>query len=274
MLRRLLFVALVAGTIVLAYAFAEARRDPAVRRARIAMADWPAGAKPVRAVLISDIHIGSPAMDERRLDRIVTQIDALRPDIVLIAGDFINGHEPGSAARFAPGLLAPLSRLHPPLGVIAVAGNHDYWTGRDALRSQLAAARVMMLDNRAILRGPLVIGGVSDDYTDHAKLGVTEREMRSLRGAPVTLTHSPDLAPSLTGEAPLVLAGHTHCGQIVLPFYGPLAEVSRFRSRYRCGLVREGTRTVIVTAGLGTSNVPLRLGAPPDLWLLTLGPKR
>ena len=273
MLRRLILAILVAGIpaiLLLAFAYAEALRDPVVRRAAIALPHWPAGAPPVRAVLISDIHIGPAGMDERRLDRIVTQIAALKPDIVLIAGDFIFGHEPGTAALYGRGLVAPLSRLHPRLGVVAVAGNHDYWTGRAALRAQLAAAHVTMLDNRAIVRGPLVIGGVSDDYTGHAETGVTEQEMRALPGAPLTLTHSPDLAPSVTGEAPLILAGHTHCGQVVLPFWGPISEVSRFRSRYRCGIVREGRRTVVVTAGLGTSGGPLRLNAPPDLWVLTL----
>jgi predicted MPP superfamily phosphohydrolase len=275
MLRRLILLVTavgVAGALLLAYAYAEALRDPVVRRAAVALPRWPAGAKPVRAVLISDIHIGSAAMDERRLDRIVTQINALKPDIVLIAGDFIFGHEAGNAARFSPGLVAPLARLRAPLGVIGVEGNHDFWTGSAVLRARLAAAHVTMLDNRAVVRGPLVIGGVSDEYTGHAKMGVTAAEMRSLPGAPLTLTHSPDLAPALTGETPLMLAGHTHCGQVVLPYYGPVNPVSRL-ARYRCGIVREAARTVVVTAGLGTSAGPLRLNAPPDLWVLTLGPQ-
>lgn len=68
----------------------------------------------------------------------------------------------------------------------------------------------------------------------------------------------------------LLLAGHTHCGQIVLPLYGPVAQVAA--PRYRCGIVHERGNMIVVTAGLGTSTVPLRFGAPPDLWVLTLGP--
>jgi predicted MPP superfamily phosphohydrolase len=96
--------------------------------------------------------------------------------------------------------------------------------------------------------------------------------MRKIAGARLILTHSPDIAPTLPDEIPLLLAGHTHCGQVVLPLLGPVAEVSRFGARYRCGIRREGNRVVVVTAGLGTSGGPFRLGAPPDLWLLTLGP--
>jgi predicted MPP superfamily phosphohydrolase len=87
------------------------------------------------------------------------------------------------------------------------------------------------------------------------------------------MSHSPDVAPLLPPDMPLLLAGHTHCGQIVLPFYGPLASVTRYGERYRAGVRREHARTVVVTCGLGTSGLPFRFGAPPDLWLITLGPR-
>ncbi|MBO9621801.1 MAG: hypothetical protein J7500_03725 [Sphingomonas sp.] len=78
--------------------------------------------------------------------------------------------------------------------------------------------------------------------------------------------------PELPARFGLVLAGHTHCGQIVLPLVGALASASRFGERYRCGIVREPGRITIVTSGLGASVLPLRYGAPPDWWMLTLGP--
>jgi predicted MPP superfamily phosphohydrolase len=71
-----------------------------------------------------------------------------------------------------------------------------------------------------------------------------------------------------------MLAGHTHCGQIRLPWYGAIGTVSRYGERFECGLIREDGRTLIVGAGVGTSILPLRLGAPPDLWLVRLGPVR
>jgi uncharacterized protein len=253
------------------YAWLEARRMPVVRSATIHLPRWPAGAAPVKAVLISDIHIGTSAMDVHRLDRIVDQINMIHPDIVLIAGDFIAGHQPDNAARYGGAMVVPLSRLRPPLGVVATLGNHDNWTEVGLVRRQLAAAHVLVLENEAVELGPLAIGGLGDRTTGHDKIARTWRAVAALPGAPVLLTHAPDLAPNLPAKAPLLLAGHTHCGQVILPFYGPVSDDTRYTD-YRCGIHREARRAVLVTAGLGTSIIPLRLGAPPDLWVLTLGP--
>ncbi|CAN5437222.1 metallophosphoesterase [soil metagenome] len=256
------------------WGYRNARADPIVRRATIALPGWPAGAAPVRVALLSDIHMESATMDPARLTRIVGQINALQPDLILIAGDFIEGRGAANAAHFAPLLTAPLSRLRAPLGVVAVLGNHDHWTDAALVRRSLEAIGMTVVANGAVVRGPLVIGGLDDQPTRHANLGATLAAMRPLRGARLILAHSPDIAPSLPADVPMLLAAHTHCGQIVLPFYGPLTEVSNFGARYRCGLVREGRRAVIITAGVGTSTVPMRLGAPADVWLLTLGPRR
>lgn len=274
-MRRLLLILLVVigcGAALMLHAYGEARRDPVVRSGAIRLPRWPAGQRPVRAVLISDIHVGSAAMDAARLDRIVGRIDALQPDIVFIAGDFIFGHDPNGARRLGDAMIAPLSRLRAPLGIVAVLGNHDHWTGPDVVRKQLERAGVIVIENDAVVRGPLAIGGVGDDFSHHDDLGRTIKALSALRGAPILLTHSPDIAPALTARTPLLLAGHTHCGQVVLPFWGPVSEVSKYGARYRCGIQREEGRAVVVTAGLGTSGGPFRLGAPPDLWLLTLGP--
>ncbi|NIJ21374.1 hypothetical protein FHS95_003077 [Sphingomonas naasensis] len=263
---------LLAPILLAGYSFIEARRDPVVRTATIALPHWPEGAPPVRTVLLSDIHIGTAAMGPARLGRIVDQINALHPDIVLIAGDFIFGHAPGSATRLGEQMVAPLARLRPRLGVIAALGNHDHWTGASAVRDQLRRAGIAVVDNGAVIRGPLAIAVAGDDFTGHADLPATLRAMRRLAGARLILTHSPDIAPALPADVSLLLAGHTHCGQVLLPWLGPISEVSRYGARYRCGVAREPGRTVVVTAGLGASGGPFRLGAPPDLWLLTLGP--
>lgn len=270
-MRRLSFLAaaLLLGLAALAlFMFLEARSAPIVRRAEVAL---PGLAQPVRAVLISDIHIGTPAMDADRLDRIVAQINALRPDLVAIAGDFIFGHDPNGAARRGAAMVGPLSRLRPRLGTVAVLGNHDYWTGAPAVRAELARAHVTLLENQAVRLGPLAIGGISDAFSGHDDARATLRAARALRRPILLLTHDPDIAPDLPGDA-MLLAGHTHCGQAMVFGLRVTPEVSRYGARYRCGVVREGERTVIVTAGLGTSGVPLRIGAPPDLWLVTLMP--
>ena len=263
-----LVLALFAGGLYL-YARAEARRDPVMRTATLSLPGWPAGAKPVRAVLISDIHIGSRAMDAARLDRIVAQIDALKPDIVFIAGDMINGSKAGSAAAIGAAMVAPLSRLKAPLGVVAMLGNHDNWTGAAAVRDELRRAGITVLENQALVRGPLAIGVIGDNFTRHSDLPATLAALRPLAGGRVLLTHSPGIAPRLP-DGSVLLAGHTHCGQVRIFGWSPGRQP--YDQRYRCGVIRDGTRTVVVTAGLGTSGPPLRFGVPPDLWMLTLGP--
>lgn len=259
------------------YARHEARADPVVRPLQLNVAGWPEGAKPVTVALLSDIHIGSRSMDSARLARIADQVNAVHPDLVLIAGDFIYGHDPAEGARLSPGLTAPLARLRAPLGVVAVPGNHDHWTGVAPVRRALEAAGVTMLANQAVRRGPLKILGFDDSFSRHADVAATLRAAAGLGGVPVALTHSPGLIPRLPPGVNLLLAGHTHCGQVVFPLIGaptdwPDPPKRLYDPRYRCGVVRDPGRVTVVTAGLGTSGPALRLGAPPDIWLLTLVP--
>ena len=270
----MLKVLLVLGTmfaIAWMWGLHNARADPIVRQTRINLPDWPRGAAPIRAVLISDIHIGNGAMDGARLSRIVAQINALKPDIVLIAGDFVYGHDPVAARGYAEALITPLSGLRAPLGVVATFGNHDEWTSPAQIDAALARAHVTVLHNQATTRGPLAIAGIGDAFSGHADPFATGVVLNQLSGARIALSHSPDVAPHLPSGIGLFLAGHTHCGQAVFPIIGPLTKVAT--DRYLCGIVHDGARTTIVTGGLGTSGVPLRFGAPPDLWLISLGPK-
>lgn len=261
-----------AGAFVLLWGVLNARADPVVRRAALAMPDWPAGAPPVTVALISDIHLSSASMNLARLSRIVAQVNALRPDAVLIAGDFVDGADPDRGARDAARLVAPLSRLRAPLGVIATFGNHDHWTSVRAVRAALRLAGVTALANDAVQRGPLVIVGIDDSATAHFDIDRSVAAARRLTGARVTLSHDPHLAAYLPGDLTLMMGGHSHCGQIVLPWIGPVAKARLFDPHYRCGIVRDPGRTTFVTAGLGTSVLPIRYGAPPDLWLVRLGP--
>lgn len=268
-LTKILLALLLAVAGVVLYAMGEARDAPVVRTATLSLPGWPAGAKPVRAVLISDVHIGSQAMDGARLTRIVAQVNALKPDIVFIAGDMISGSVPDSAGPLGEAMVAPLARLRAPLGVVAVLGNHDNWTGGLAVRNELTRAGVTVLENQAIARGPLAIGAIGDVWTKHADIPTTLAALRGIAGGRVLLTHSPNIVPLLP-DGSVLLAGHTHCSQVRL--FGWTPGRQPFDKRYRCGVIHDGGRTIVVTAGLGTSGPPVRLGAPPDLWLLTLGP--
>lgn len=268
----LLLAAVVSGIVVLAWAYATATADPIVRRAQIIMPGYPAGAAPVTVALISDIHVAGPDMPPERLDGIVDQINALKPDIILMAGDFVSDKR--IATRFYPfgRAVKPLGRLRARFGSFAVLGNHDFWRGEADARRSLHRAGVQVLDNDAVRVGPVVVGGLDDAYTNHDDLRRTLARMRTLGGPSLLLSHSPDPFPAVPKDVRLMLAGHTHCGQITLPLIGPIATMSRYGNRYACGIIRENGKVLVVGAGLGTSVLPLRLGAVPDMWLLTLAP--
>ncbi|WBO20863.1 metallophosphoesterase [Sphingomonas abietis] len=269
-----LFVACMATILLLAagiviWGHLNSRQAPLVHRARIALPNWPQGAAPVQVLLMSDIHLGNWSMDVSRLNRIVDAANALHPDLVLIAGDFLAGYDnsPERAGR----LVLPLSRLHAPLGVIAAIGNHDRSGDPAVVPQALTRAGLTVLLDQAVRRGPLAIGGAVNGY-DAAHLVATAEQLRLVGGAPVLIAHEPDDAAKRPLDMPLMLVGHTHCGQVVLPLIGPLTPGIVKDQRYMCGAVRDAPGMTIVTGGLGTSDAPFRFGAAPDMWLLTLGP--
>ncbi|RJF94081.1 metallophosphoesterase [Sphingomonas cavernae] len=274
-MKRLGYVALalsVIGIAIVALGYRNATSDPVVRMATVPVSNWPEDTAPVRAVLISDLHVAGPDMPPARLARIVSQINALKPDIVLIAGDMVSDKAFATRRYSAAEAVDPLKSLKAPLGIVAVLGNHDHWRNSEAFHRAVPEAGVTLLVNNAIRRGPLVIGGVDDSFTGHADVTRTTAAMDALAGIPIILSHSPDIVPALTRPVSVVLAGHTHCGQISLPLIGRFATASRYGERFACGLIVDHGQRVIVSAGLGTSILPLRYGVRPDLWLITIGP--
>lgn len=264
--------ALLLGGVLIGYAYWEAVSDPVVRRAGVSVTDWPAG-EPARTVLlVSDVHVAGPDMPPERAARIATQLSALRPDLVVLAGDFISDKSAHTRSYTPDEIARALAHFRAPLGVVAVLGNHDHPQAAK-FRRAFAAVGITVLRNGAVVRGPFLVGGVADLWTDHADVAATERALDALGPGPrLVFTHNPDIVPRLNGPTTAVLAGHTHCGQIVLPLIGPIATMSRYGRRFACGAIEDKGRRLFVTAGLGTSILPLRLGAPPDAWLIRFGP--
>jgi uncharacterized protein len=256
--------------LVVIHAMLLASAPPVERHLRLHVSGWPAGTPPMRIALISDLHVATPSDSPRHLARVVTQVNATRPDLVLIAGDFLSTDTWLVHPASIPDAVDPLAKLRAPMGVIAVLGNHDY---RDtpALASALRRAGVTLLTNQASARGPVTVVGVADLNTLHADAKAALAEQARIGGIPIMLSHTPDISPTLDPRVKLVLAGHTHCGQIAPWPIGPILTASLYGRRYACGLIREGDRSTLVTAGLGVSNLPLRLGAMPDFWVIDLG---
>ena len=265
----LLFAGLALAVLVIGYA--QAISDPRVVRYRVALADWPAGTPPLRIVQISDIHVAWPDMPVARLARIVAQVNALRPDIVVLTGDYQGGKIWELGAGNLHAAIAPLARLRARYGAYAVRGNHDgpYWT-------PIAFARtpVVLLHNRWVAVGPITLAGM-DDITGRGE--PSARTRAAVAGAPVSrpivlLAHEPDFFRWVPRGVDLVIAGHTHGGQIEVPWFGTHPYLNSYLEAHRRGLFAEGGKQMIVSSGIGTSVVPLRIGVPPEIVEITLGP--
>ena len=275
----LLALVLLAGGLAL-WLILNARAMPVVRRAEVVL-PFPADAPraPVTVALLTDTHLSGPDNSPARMARIVAQINALKPHLILLGGDYI-GDAKGGATYDARASIAPFAGLRAPLGVVAVLGNHDSRSQKNqrALSGadwQAAFARmgITLLQDGAVRRGPLAIGGLQDVYTRRIDLPATLAAMARVRGAPLILSHGPDVFPALPDAPSLTLVGHTHCGQVALPFAGIVYVPSKYGTRYACGLYRDGARTMIVAGGVGTSGLPIRMLAPPDIWLITVRPQ-
>jgi len=264
-------VAALAGIVALcAWGYGEATRAPVVVRYDVPLADWPAGAPPLRIVQLSDVHFSFPDMPEARIARIVAQANALKPDLIVISGDLMGGKIKDIDIGNLDVAVRPLTRLRARYGVFAVRGNHDepYWTpivlGRTPIR---------LLQDRWVDIGPIVLAGV-DDITGPRNPATAPR--RATAGAPpgkplILLSHEPEFFQWLPPRVDLLIAGHTHGAQIVLPLIG-WRRMGDYLDAHRRGLFAEHGQRMIVSSGLGTSIVPLRIGVPPELVVITLRP--
>jgi hypothetical protein len=249
-------------------AWRDTMAEPVVRRTTVTLPQLPPNTAPIRVALLSDIHVAGPDMPPERLAQIVAQVNALEPDLVLIAGDLVSEKRLATHVYTPAEVVAPLGKLEARLGVVAVPGNHDHWFGMPDLTAELHRRGITLLANAAHRAGPLVIGGLDDDYTGRADVAATLAGMNGLEGAPIVLSHSPDPFPRLPGSVRLMLAGHTHCGQIAYPWGGAPAHLSDYGDRYGCGRIDEEGKVLVVGAGLGTSLIPVRLFTRPEIWLI------
>jgi len=255
------------------YMFWLAQSMPVIRTTDVIL-PYPADAPktPLKIALITDTHLSGPDNSPERLARIFDQVNGMHPDLILLGGDYVSRNKPFGKIYSNSEMIAPLARLHAPMGVLAVLGNHEvsHRDGSSApkLLQGFKDAGIRLLMNEAVRRGPLVIGGIPDFAKNAPDVPATVRAMRALGGAPIFLTHNVDAVTELGGWRGLVLAGHSHCGQVALPFYGPVYVPQKLP--YACGRYDVDGKTIIVSGGVGTSSVPLRLAAPPDVWMITV----
>jgi len=233
-------------------------------------------AAPLRLVAIGDLQPAGPHESRERIEEIVTAANAERGDLVVLLGDYHSSRALSTSYVDPVDTTEALGELKAPLGVIAVLGNHDWWWDGPRMRSLLQAQGIEVLEDRSIqVKGEghdLWISGVSDPVTQPYDLPGTLAQTDATAPT-ILLTHTPDIFPEVPDTVSLTLAGHTHGGQVYIPFVGRLVVPSRFGERYAYGHIVEQDRHLYVTSGIGTAILPVRFLTPPEIVVITLMPK-
>jgi predicted MPP superfamily phosphohydrolase len=229
----------------------------------------PASLSGLTMGLMSDIHSG-PYMSKDEIDEYVTALNSLQPDIVFLPGDFVTMHQ----KEIFP-VIESLSEMKARYGVYGCLGNHEFYSrAPDDITRRLEDAGVKMLRNENVtldIEGnKLAIIGIDD-------LGHGENFPAAVRAVPpdsvkVLMTHKPYFFPrAAEAGMDLVLAGHTHGGQLVFVKVGEFALApATFVSKYVAGLYEIGDSLLYVSRGVGTIGVPFRINCPPEVTLFTL----
>lgn len=263
-----------------------------VTRYSLTPPNWPAGLR-LRIVALADIHACRPWMTPERIASLVRDANALRPDFIVLLGDYTASMRLVTDGVPASEWAQALSGLKAPLGVLSILGNHDWWSDPEAQKAgagPVVARRALEHVGIPVLENDVVrlekdghgfwIAGLADQLAflpsqDHNGFqGLDDLDgtlAKASDGAPVILlAHEPDIFPKVPRRVSLTLCGHTHGGQVRLFGYSPVVP-SRFGNRFAYGHVVEGNRNLIVSGGLGFSILPVRFGMRPEILSIELG---
>jgi predicted MPP superfamily phosphohydrolase len=254
----------------------EAQSDPDIIRQELSFPDLPPDLDGLRIVQISDLHAG-PLVSRGQVLRWRRLAEGERPELLLVTGDMVDSlpEEAGMVADAFRGFKAPLGRY-------AILGNHDYFTDPRPIWRTLRGAGLEFLENRSALvrrrGGTLALVGLQDPMAKHGHhrdiaYGPGPRPDLAVAGLPadawrLCLSHRPsDWHLARRTGAPLTLSGHTHGGQVN---FLPGVSSALILGQYTQGLYRLGDQSLYVNRGLGVVGLPLRVGAPPEITVITL----
>ena len=244
-----------------------------VKHETVQIDNWPPELDGLRIAVLSDIHADNWFVTEKKLRSIVAETNHLQPELIVILGDYMssNGHV---TRRVEPEVFAAILKdFRAPYGVYSVLGNHDWWYSGAKVRQGLEQNGIKVLENQSLqieVRGSsLWLVGLADLWTRPQRIADTVAQVPEGQPA-IALAHNPDIFPRVPERVPLLLAGHTHGGQVRFPLIGNVVEASEYGDRYVRGHVFEDNHHLFVTTGIGTSIVPVRFGVPPEIVLLTI----
>lgn len=245
-------------------------------RVDIPLANLPPSFDGYRIALLSDFHVGNFISTEY-IRKAFAMAGEFKPDVFILPGDFVHSHDfvkksDGEVPDLAPAFV----NLDAPDGAFAVLGNHDNWVNPQeiAVRLDRVGIRVLLNKSAVVRRGSSAMAFVG---TDDLRTGFPNLE-KALKGAPKTafrilLQHNPDFAEEMHDghHVDLQLSGHTHGGQIKIPFGPAIVMRSRYGNKYREGLVQGPKHPVYVTRGIGVATpFPIRFFCRPEVTAITL----
>lgn len=239
-----------------------------------------------RIVAIGDIHAGSNGVDDAKLRRLVTEANAQRPDLIVLLGDYVSEKNESELRMPITEIADGLAGLSARDGVLAVLGNHDGSTCPSCIKKEFPRAGINVLDDQVVPittanGGRFRVIGLPDHmqltywkvFSDNAKRALAPTEDQ---GPVIALEHSPDILEVITGEnliskdLSLILAAHTHGGQVRFPILGAPIVSSSYGQKYTRGLIEQNGVQMFVTSGVGESILPFRFLVPPEIAVLTL----
>ena len=246
-----------------------------VQQATIQIDNWPKELSGLRIVMIGDIHTGGPFIDDNKLRKIVELTNQQHPDLIVLLGDYMSPNSWHSHRVEPEVTAAAMKNLRAPLGVYTVLGNHDWWYNGGKVRRAFEDNGIPVLDDEVAeikwRDKSFWLAGLADLWTRPQHISETVAKVPP--GATViALTHNPDIFPNLPRSVPLLLAAHTHGGQVNLPLIGTPIVPSRFGPKYTRGHVFENDHHMYVTSGIGTSIMPIRFRVTPEIVILTISP--
>lgn len=213
----------------------------------------------LKIVYASDFHV--KPYEGMRLKRIIKKINAQNPDIVLLGGDYVSGHD-GKFTMPVEKISEQLKNIKSKYGTVAVMGNHDGWQGKSGIIKALENAGITVLENSNKNFDRFTVAGVEDLQTGNPDV---EKALKNSGKNVILLTHNPDMFPVVPNSVKLVLAGHLHGGQIMISSITPAYMPSQYGMKYRYGLIEENGKTLYTTNGLGTSILPVRFNSVPEI---------
>lgn len=242
---------------------------PKINRIELSSIDRKVNDGNLRIALLSDLHIVNNPQSLRNIATLWEDVVAAAPDIIMLAGDYVNNGGAGEDITLHRQAVAKVLGRTEGIPIVAVLGNHEQWSNSMLWAQAFDDAGIVVLENQVVVMADLnlCVRGFSDAFTQQfSYLNFPEAcEGRVM----VSLTHDPAAAfdDRIFG---LVLAGHTHCGQIRLPLLGALYVPSDAPKLAHCGLYEDGQRQVFVSSGVGTSVLPIRFLAQAQWDLITL----